>query len=215
MPKEGGAPAGRTRLTREESRARTRALLIEAAGKVFAERGFTAASVEEIAGLAGFSRGAFYSNFASKDDLFLAVLDAYIDAEVASVTRTLETNPTPEAFWEFLRARAVRRAREGREWSLLWAEFWLHVMRHPELAPKLAARQAAARAGIAGMIERQCSAYGITLPMPAEHLAAVMLAVDDGLRLQENLDPDAIPPDLRARMLVVLFQGLAAASRKP
>ncbi|MGH2720306.1 MAG: TetR/AcrR family transcriptional regulator, partial [Actinomycetota bacterium] len=109
MPKEGGAPAGRTRLTREESRARTRALLIEAAGKVFAERGFTAASVEEIAGLAGFSRGAFYSNFASKDDLFLAVLDAYIDAEVESVTRTLETNPTPEAFWEFLRARAVRR----------------------------------------------------------------------------------------------------------
>jgi AcrR family transcriptional regulator len=211
VPEEGGASAGRTRLTREESRARTRALLIEAAGKVFAERGFTGAPVEEIAARAGFSRGAFYSNFASKDDLFLAVLDAYIDAEVASLTRTLDSNPTPEAFWEFLRARAVRRAREGREWSLLWAEFWLHVVRNPDLAPKLAARQRAGREAIARAIEIQCEQIGMTLPIPAGDLASVMMAVDDGLSLQEQLDPGAVPDDLRARATVLLMQGAAVS----
>jgi AcrR family transcriptional regulator len=212
VPTNGGPAAGRTRLTREESRARTRSLLIEAAGKVFAERGFTGASVEEITGRAGFSRGAFYSNFDSKDDLFLAVLDGHIEAEIASVTRTLETNPSPEAFFEFLRSRAIRRSREGREWSLLWAEFWLHVVRHPDLAPKLAVRQRAARSAIAAIIEGQCRQLGIRLPLPAEDLASVMLAVDDGLVLQEHLDPGAVPDDLRARATVLLMQGAAVSA---
>jgi AcrR family transcriptional regulator len=207
-----GPDEGRTRLTREESRARTRSLLIEAAGKVFAERGFTGASVEEITERAGFSRGAFYSNFGSKDDLFLAVLDAHIESEFSSLTQVLEGNPSPEAFFEYLRSRAIRRSREGREWSLLWAEFWLHVVRHPELAPKLASRQRAARSTIAAIIERQCGQLGMGLPLPAEDLASVMLAVDDGLVLQEHLDPTAVPGDLRARATMLLMQGAAVAS---
>lgn len=213
MATAGGAAGtrGRVRMTRGESRARTRALLIDAAAKVFAERGFTGASVEEITSRAGFSRGAFYSNFATKDDLFLAVLDAHIETEVAAVTRTLATEPTPEAFFEFLRSRAIRRAREGREWSLLWAEFWLHVVRHPELAPKLAARQRAARSAIAGVIDSQCTQLGIELPLPATDLASIMLAVDDGLALQEHLDPTAVPEDLRARASVLLMHGAAIA----
>ena len=203
------AGAGPGRLTREESRARTRAMLIEAAATLFAERGFTAASVEEIAGRAGFSRGAFYSNFESKDDLFLAVLDAHLEREVGSIVREFETSPSPEAFFEFLRARAVRRSREGREWSLLWAEFWLHVVRHPELAPKLASRQRATRTAIAKIIEAQFAQLGIKLGMPAEDLASLMMAVDDGLVLQEHLDPSAVPSDLRARASVLLVQGVA------
>jgi AcrR family transcriptional regulator len=203
------AAAGTGRLTREESRARTRSLLIEAATKLFAERGFTAASVEEIAGRAGFSRGAFYSNFESKDDLFLAVLDAHIERDVGSITREFKTSPSPEAFFEFLRARAVRRSREGREWSLLWAEFWLHVVRHPELAPKLAARQRAARMAVTEIIKAQFAQLGIELCLPAEDLASLMMAIDDGLVLQEHLDPSAVPADLRARASVLLVQGAA------
>ena len=212
MPTEAGSTAGRSRLTREESRARTRSLLVEAAGQVFAERGFTGASVEEIAGRAGYSRGAFYSNFESKEDLFLAVLDASIEREIASVTRELEGRPSSEAFFEFLRSRAIRRAREGREWALLWAEFWLHVVRHPELAPQLAARQRAARTAIAGIIEVEFDQLGIELPLPAEDLASVMLAVDDGLALQEHLDRGAVPDDLRARAAVLLIQGAAVSA---
>ena len=65
----------RKRLTREESRESTRARLIEAAERVFIRKGFDDASVEEISETAGYSRGAFYSNFADKDELFLAVVD--------------------------------------------------------------------------------------------------------------------------------------------
>jgi AcrR family transcriptional regulator len=205
---------GAGRLTREESRARTRSLLIESATKLFAERGFNGVSVEDIATQAGFSRGAFYSNFASKDDLFLAVLDVHIEQDIGSITREFRASASPEAFFEFLRDRAVRRSREGRQWALLWAEFWLHVVRHPELAPKLAERQRAARKAVAAIIEAQLPQLGITLSMPAEHLASLMMAVDDGLALQEHLDPSALPSDLRALASALLMHG-AAIPRPP
>jgi AcrR family transcriptional regulator len=199
-------------MTREEKRAITRQRLLEAGAAVFAERGFYGASVEEIAERAGFTRGAFYSNFESKEDLFLAILDVQIERDTGALADALGAGGGPNAFLEVLQRQSQRRS-EAREWTLLWAEFWLHVMRHPELAPKLAARQLAVRTAIARLVERQCAQLGITSPMPPEQLAAVMLAVDDGLKLQEDLDPEAIPEDLRVRMLVLLFSGMAAMGR--
>ena len=200
---------GRKRLTREESRAQTKARLLESAAAVFAERGFYGASVEEISERAGFSRGAFYSNFEDKSDLFLALLDDRLTREVSAWEEILGDEAGPGAFLDLLRRGGSRRS-EPREWTLLWAEFWLHVMRQPELAPKLAARQQAMRRSVGRLVERQCAQLRITLPLPADELASVMLAVDDGLKLQEDLDPTAVPEDLRVRILIVLFQGLAA-----
>jgi AcrR family transcriptional regulator len=204
--------AERNRLTRDESRARTRARLLESAAAVFAQRGFYGASVEEIAERAGFSRGAFYSNFEDKSDLFLALLDDRLERELRAVEETLADEAGPGAFLDLLRRGGGRRS-EPKEWTLLWAEFWLHVMRHPELAPKLAARQQAIRAAVARLVENQCRQLGITLPVPAEELASVLLAVDDGLKLQEDLDPTAVPEDLRVRILIVLLRGLAAQTQ--
>lgn len=203
----------RKRLTRRESRAATRAKLIESAGEVFAERGFYGASVEEITERAGFSRGAFYSNFASREELFLAVLDAYLDVELRALADALKRDmASPGALLEFLQTRAVRRSTEGRQLTLLWAEFWLHVVRHPEFAPKLAARQKAGRSAIARVIASQCNQFGFAPPCPPEHLASVMMAVDDGLVMQEFLDAEGLPDDLRARAAVMFFRGMAAES---
>jgi AcrR family transcriptional regulator len=199
----------RKRLTRQESRALTRARLVEAAGQVFAGKGFYGASVEEIADRAGFSRGAFYSNFDSKEDLFLAVLDAHIESELDLMTQALGEDPSQEVVLEFLHSQSVRRSKQGRQWTLLWAEFWLHVLRRPELAPKLAARQKKARAAIARIIESRCRQLGIVPTMPPEDLASLILAVDDGLVLQEHLDPGVVPDDLRATASVLLFIGMA------
>lgn len=213
---EGGGEA--PRLTREQSRARTRRRLLESAAAVFAERGFAGASVEEVAERAGFSRGAFYSNFASKDDVFLALLDHHIEAGLRSLQDARDQGSPPEALFELLRAGTMGRMNEPRAWTLLWAEFWLHVVRNPELAPKLAARQRAARAALASLVEAQCQELGATLPMPAEELASLMLAVDDGLKLQEHLDPSAVPADLRARALVFFLRHLApgaGSGRRP
>src|SRR5882672_9783732 len=114
MAEEADAGHVRKRLTRQESRAATRAKLVESAGEVFAERGFYGASVEEITERAGFSRGAFYSNFASREDLFLAVLDTYLDAEVRALAEASERDASsPGALLEFLESRAVRRSNEG------------------------------------------------------------------------------------------------------
>ena len=211
MAEEADAGHVRKRLTRQESRAATRARLIGSAGEVFAERGFYGASVEEITERAGFSRGAFYSNFTSREDLFLAVIDTYLDAEVRALAEASEREASsPGALLKFLESRAVRRSAEGRQLTLLWSEFWLHVIRHPELAPKLAARQRAGRAAIARVIARQCDQFGFAPPGPPEHMAAVMMAVDDGLVMQEFLDPEAVPDDLRARAAVLFFRGMAA-----
>jgi AcrR family transcriptional regulator len=208
----GTNPPQPGRLTRDEKRAVTRQRLLEAGAAVFAERGFYGASVEEITERAGFSRGAFYSNFDSKADLFLAILDVHIERDTKTMEEALGEGAQSDAFLKLIQRQSERRS-EAREWTLLWAEFWLHVMRHPELAPKLAARQQAVRSAIAGLIERQCAALGFAPPIPAEQLAAVMLAVDDGLKLQEDLDPAAIPEDLRVRMLVLLFNGMTALGR--
>ncbi|MGH8975530.1 MAG: TetR family transcriptional regulator, partial [Acidimicrobiia bacterium] len=81
--------AERNRLTREESRAQTRARLLESAAALFAERGFHGTSVEDIAERAGFSRGAFYSNFEHKADLFLALLDDRLAGDLAALEATL------------------------------------------------------------------------------------------------------------------------------
>ena len=185
--------------------------MLDAAQAVFAERGFYGASVEDIAERAGFSKGAFYSNFESKDDLFLAVLDQSLAGEMQAL-RALAEDPSLPAFLEFVGGRAARRAAEGAQWSLLTAEFWLHALRNRELAPKLAARQRAARDVLAAVITRLCQQAGMSLVAPAEDLASVMLAVDDGLMLQEALDPDVVPMDLRLRTLLMF---VPAATRHP
>src|SRR5258708_12401897 len=87
----------RVRLTRAESRRRTRVHLLEAAAEVFARRGFHGASVEEVAEVAGYTKGAVYSNFTSKDDLFLAVLEGRIQPQVDLLDRRSARAPAPPA----------------------------------------------------------------------------------------------------------------------
>ena len=210
MGPEAPSDPKRKRMSREESRARTRARVLEAAAAVFAERGFYGASVEEIAERAGFSRGAVYSNFEGKEDLFLAVLDAHLEAEAEAAGAAWE-GVAPEQVLAVLRAQAARRAAGARQWALLWAEFWLHVLRHPDLAPKLAARQRARRSVVARMVEDRCRQLGIPLRVPAEHLASLLVAVDDGLVLQEHLEPGALPDGLRAAAAVLLVGGMVAS----
>src|SRR5918992_2559100 len=116
-----------TRLKRDESKAKTRALLLEAAARVFARHGFHGASVEEIAEVAGFSTGALYSNFSGKEDLFLALLDEEIAEDVRKYHEIFE------------RARSLdEQARGGAdEWMrelqrdpqhfALFIEFWAYA----------------------------------------------------------------------------------------
>jgi AcrR family transcriptional regulator len=126
------------RLTRQESQQLTRSRLIEAAGEVFLRSGFDAASVEEIAEQAGFSRGAFYSNFSSKDDLVLALLD-----EHSRERRGLLEGIFREKQGAHDRFRAAREWYAAQcqpsKWSVLKTEFQLRALRNPDLREHLAA----------------------------------------------------------------------------
>ena len=92
----------RRRLTRAEAKNRTRQLLLDAAAQVFARKGFAGASVEEIAEAAGYSIGAVYSNFGSKEQLFLELSAAYRSDLIAQAADTVREHGTGDR-----RARAA------------------------------------------------------------------------------------------------------------
>lgn len=199
-----------TRRTRDEQRAATRARLVEAAADVFARAGFHGASVDDVAEAAGFSKGAVYSNFAGKDELFLAVLDARMGEFVASFAAAFaEAVADPDRRFGSLGDWYARRLRDDREWLLLRTEFWLYAMRRPESRYKLAARQRVLREHVGEAVERQCEALGIPLPAPAEHLASVVVALCEGIASQHVADPQAVPAELLPATLDVLLRALA------
>lgn len=121
----------RTTSTREERREQTRVRLIEAADELFRRDGFHPTTLDRIADRAGYTKGAVYSNFESKEDLFFAVYDRRADALVAAMEKALATSEPVDAI-----SRAVDAADAGRRrgdgWMPTLFEFWAHVLRHPE-----------------------------------------------------------------------------------
>jgi AcrR family transcriptional regulator len=183
------------RLSRSESQARTRKQLIDAATVVFARRGFRGASIEDVAEQAGYSKGAVYSNFRSKDALFLAVLETRLQERVEfyrSLARHAEAWPGQD-----FAALLPRLDEPGEEtWCLLQVEFWLYAMRHPPVRRRMAVLYRQFRAHLAPLVVP----YTVAGVEPAEIVAAVM-ALYHSLTLQWHSDPSAIRPDLVTRIL--------------
>jgi AcrR family transcriptional regulator len=187
-------PAPR-RLTRAEQQAQTRSRLIEAAAKVFAWRGFQAASVEEIAEQAGYSHGAVYSNFDSKGELFLAVFEEYMAERVRELAETQAAVPDDAALE--VRARALAdqwmdRLARDRDSLALHVEFIAHADRDPELARRFGSRSAAMREAISRYITQYQQEAGAQLAMPADELSLVLRALGIGLAIEWLVSPDAV-----------------------
>jgi AcrR family transcriptional regulator len=201
------------RLTRKESQARTRAELLEAAGKVFASRGMEKATVDEIAGAAGYTKGAFYANFRSKEELFLAMLDERFAARLEELDRVLDSGESVQDqarragqdFTDFLAADP--------EWSRLFFEFAVQAMRDEDFRQELVDRHRTIRARIAQGFHDHKDTIGGDLPVPAGHVAMMAYAMADGFALARILEPEDVPDDLFGTMLEVFFTGLAAMTR--
>ncbi len=176
------------RLTRSESQARTRQLLVETARAMFLRDGYAATSLEKVAEEAGFSKGAVYSNFDGKDDLCLEVLEA-IHAEVAeavlgSLVGAASIEGALEAFDRWADARLG-----DPDWSALEAEFAARSRRDPQLREALEARNARIRGMIAQALRGTCEEHGMTLPMSFDDAASALLSMGIGLGLQRALNP--------------------------
>ena len=202
----GGRAA--TRLTREQSRANTRERLLAGARSTFARSGFHGASVEEIASEAGFSTGALYSNFDSKEDLFLVLMEREIEEHAREIVEAVRE-----------RASMSERATGGaRRWMtmidrepellLLFMEFWAYGVRDPEVRPKVAARFAQMREVLTQLIADGVREFDLELAIPAEHLALTIDALADGIARQKLADPQAVPDELMGTVLSLLFSAV-------
>jgi AcrR family transcriptional regulator len=199
-------PVRQRRLPRSETRRR----VLDAAARVFARRGLEGASIEEVAAAAGFSKGAVYSNFASKDDLVFALMEREINSRVERVLATAQSEPTAESQWREAGHQLSEVLGQSRDWQLLFIEFWLRAVRDPRLREQFAARRAPLRKPIARLFEAQAAALGISGALPAEQLAVAVLALSNGLAIEQLADPEAVPPETFGLILTLLLRGLRA-----
>ena len=200
------------RLTRAEKQAVTRARLLDAAGRVFRRRGFEGASVEQITAEAGFTRGAFYSNFKSKDELIIAMLEDHV---AQSIRRNLDLLAVHKNLADFIEAlRAMDRTRQdplGRS-PLLHIEMILYVARAEKRRPELAKRLRARRKLVSDIVETTVKNGGGGRALNPAWTAAVVLALEDGFRLHRLIDPETTPPDSFLRAITDLQRAIGIAS---
>ncbi|HEY2141500.1 MAG TPA: TetR/AcrR family transcriptional regulator [Solirubrobacteraceae bacterium] len=199
------------RRSRAEKQAQTRTELIEAATRVFAHRGYQVATVEEIAETAGYSHGAVYSNFAGKEELFLAVFERYMAQRVQEVASATETEGS---FVERSRAAAdqwMQRFTEDRATFLLHLEFMIHAARNPHLSKQLGERMSALRLEIERYLTEREETAQTPLPLPAADLALILRALGIGLAVEALNAPGAIDTHLYGDF-VALMAGLLEAN---
>jgi AcrR family transcriptional regulator len=177
------------RLSRAEQNERNRALVLEAARGVFLARGYHAATLDEIADEAGFSRGVVQSRFGNKADLFLALLEERI-AERAAQNARLAGGLSGAEGMRVLREHAARRNRAELDWGLLLIEFRVHAARDPDLARRYTALHARTRRALAEVITGIYRRAGQPPPFPAEEVAQMILAVEVGIRLEQAAEPE-------------------------
>jgi AcrR family transcriptional regulator len=206
--------AGRPSL-RAEQKALTHQRLLDAAEAVFARHGFHGASVEEIAREAGATTGALYSNFAGKEDLFLALFEERIATDVRDYSQIVAAGTTIEEQARGAADRWMAILRQRPDYFPLLIEFWAYAIREPQLRERLAGRFAALRAASARLVLEAAEQQGYPPNTEAGELVGMLInALGNGLALEKLADPDAVPDSLYGDMLVLIFQALEALARE-
>ena len=179
------------RWTRERRVERTRNLLLDAAEKAFAEQGLGGAALEDIADAAGYTRGAIYAHFGSKEELFLAAIERerqrFLDgfADVISSFHHLNDLNLDELS---VRWRELMSGDAEPKVAALGYEFTLYLVRHPEARERVAAQRLEAVRWLAEYIARGAERIGGSLNVPPETLARVILATNEGVTLNSHVD---------------------------
>jgi len=189
QPQQPPKPVGASpRVTKR--RAETRANLIEAAYRVFADKGFGQVRIDDVCAAAGYTRGAFYSNFDSLDELFFALYDESARLIAGQVTDAItddDINPGIEAVIERVTATLLL----DRDWLLIKTDFLLHAARNPAVADRLAAHRQQLRTVIETRLDG--ARERLTLPdaiADIPNAARAVVAAYDAVTVQLLLDGD-------------------------
>ncbi|WP_321786546.1 helix-turn-helix domain-containing protein [Paraburkholderia sp. J94] len=197
------------RLSREESRLQTRSHLLAAAKRLIVERGFGATSLRDIAAEAGYTQGAFYSNFASKEALFMELMRARSTTQVGDIAQTLgDPSTSTEDILKALERWAQTLDAEP-EWSVLGVEFSLQRRRNPDFATASEALLNAHRDGLAYCIAQLFARVGKVPPESPDVLATAFMGLSHGLALQRPMLSEAPT----GRMIMVFLRSLLASAK--
>jgi AcrR family transcriptional regulator len=193
------------RLNRREKKVQTRERLLDAAAQVFAERGFETASLDEVAAAAGYTKGAVYSNFASKTELLTALLERRIETQSAAYAQRFEGQEIASVARGLLEpANKIDQAEK--QFLMLYAEFWLHAMRDERTRRLMAEEYEHARTFVGNLLT--ASGYGKegrpAILEPRE-MAIVIEALGTGMALQAAIDPEHVRLGLVADVLSELL----------
>jgi AcrR family transcriptional regulator len=178
------------RWTRERRVEHTRSLLLDAAEVVFAEKGFTPATLDDIADTAGYTKGAIYKHFATKEDLFLAVSDRYwrryFDnfAEVLSGANELGARELDDIAQRWRQLSYDR----GAAHAALGLEFTLYLRRNPEARERVAAKRSEVVEALGRFVAEGVDRLGGTLLVPPLTFAHILIATSDSVMLGSQLD---------------------------
>ena len=190
----------RTRPTRGEVRDR----ILDAASKVFAAEGFAGATIDAIGQAAGFTKGAVYSNFESKDELFLALLDREFELRGEQIATALESGGDTAAAAQALSRSVLDSIHGHADYYVLFVEYWLRALRDPQLRERLIARRRAAADDQALHIAE--SAGTVQSSRRLAELAQLVVTINLGIGMEEVLQPGIIDPDLLAQLITTLLE---------
>ncbi|CAH2894913.1 MAG: Transcriptional regulator, AcrR family [uncultured Paraburkholderia sp.] len=194
----------RQRLTREQSKDQTRQRLLDAAQAIFMKKGFVAASVEDIAAAAGYTRGAFYSNFRSKSELFLDLLRRDHETMQADLRAIFEDAATREQMEERVMRYYSNLPRENKCF-LLWVEAKLLAVRDGRFRLRFNAFLHEKLEQLAAYVREFSERVGTPLPLPAEMLAMGLMGLCDGVQFFHAVDPQNVPGEMAEAVLTGFF----------
>ena len=200
------------RLNRVERQELTTSQLLETAKAVFLERGYHRSTLDDIAEAAGFTKGAVYARFASKDDLFLALFDAWTDMRIAEIRNGVAERQGFEEYVASSARRMMALRREQANWYLVLLEFWTYAARDNRLRAEFAVRHNRLLQEVAASLERSAAAVGLTLVLPALDLARAGSAMGHGVTLERLSDPERVPDTLLEAMLKSFVRATALAA---
>ena len=204
------------RLSRAERREQTREELLTAAEACFVADGFHATSVDGVAQRAGYTKGAVYSNFASKEDLFFGVYQRRVERTLTEVVPGLRAAGAERALDRLATATIRRRDRDD-GWLAVFIEFWAHVLRHPELRDRFAAIHARILEPLVEAVQQLAQDRRLVLPtdVTALQVALAWNAMEIGLGLERMTQPHAVDVVLARRMGRLLLDAALDAAPPP
>jgi AcrR family transcriptional regulator len=195
-------------MTRAEQQQRTREEIVAAADRLFVEQGFHATSVDQIATAAGYTKGAVYSNFDAKEDVFFAVYEQRMERGLAELRRTLAAaGDAAEWIRSIIVDTSRRRGRDDR-WLSTFFEFWAHVIRRPALRERFATIHARLEEPFVAALERHAEEHGTDLAIDARQVHLAMTSMSLGLTLERLIRPDVVEADLGPRIARLVLDEL-------